>query len=191
MTTDEVQMAEERSASAVQQAMKQLSQYINGTEKEVQRLARVEVHLTERNAVLTAAVNGAERQLLESREETRRLAAREKELSAQVRDLTLRAEQGDEALRRRAEDAEARAAVYGEQNEELAAMAKLGESLTQAGQKMVNAIERLPTKMEDASMARTTPSAIPLYDTYEWQAVSDARFEILRALGEPAEEIGG
>lgn len=179
----------ERSNAVARQAMTQLSQYINGTEKELQRLTRTEAHLNERVAVLTASVNGAERQLLESREKERKLVAQEKALTAQVKELKARAEKGDDQLRRRAEDAEKRASVYGQQNEELAEKAQLGERLLEAAQKLINAIERLPTKMEDASMVRTTPSEIPLYDTYEWQAVSDARFLIMRAMGEPIEEL--
>lgn len=191
MSATEEEVPTERSASAVRQAMTQLTQYINGTEQELQRLTRVEEHLNGRVAVLTASFNGSEKQLLESREKERKLATSEKKLEAQVRELTSRAERGDEQLRRRAEDAEERAAIYGQENEDLAAKADLGERLSEVARKLVNALGRLPNKMEDASMVRATPSDIPLYDTYEWQAVSDARFLVLRELGEPTEELGG
>lgn len=185
-------MAEEvRDVPAVQQAMKVLSQYINATDGEIRRLTSTEAHLNERSALLTSSLNGAERQLLEGREEVRRLTQREKELESQVRDLTARAERGDDALRRRAEDAEERATVYGEQNEELTVKANLGDRLSEAGRKMIDAIERLPTKMEDATPIRAAEQDIPLYGTYEWQAVADAKLLLSRAMGELPEEGDG
>lgn len=182
-------MAEERDVPAAQQAMKQLAQYINATDEEVKRLSQTETHLSGRVTMLTTSLKGAEKQLLESREEVRRLTQREKELEAQLREVTSRAERGDDNLRRRAEEAEEKATIYGQQNEELAEKAKLGEDLSEAGRKIVDAIERLPTKMEEATLIRTVSPEIPLYGTYEWQAVSDARFLILRALGEPTDEM--
>ena len=186
-----VEAPEDRDVVGTQQAMKKLAQYINATDTEVRRLSQSETYLTSRVNFLSTSLAGAERQLLESREEVRRLTQREKELESQLREKTSLAERGDDNLRRRAEEAESKVAVYGQQAEELTEKAELGVNLSEAGRKIVDAIERLPTKMEDATIIRTVSPQIPLYGTYEWQAVSDARFEILRALGEPTEEMGG
>lgn len=183
--------AVEQSTPAVRQAMTLIAQHINASDEEIRRLTLSEKHHEDRIALLTANLTGAERQTFQQREEIRRLVGRAKEYETQVKELTKLVRQGDEELRRRAEEAEGMAAAYGEQNEELKEQADLGVRLSEEARKIVDAIERLPVKMEDASLVRATPGEIALYDTYEWQAVSDARFLILRALGEPTEEMGG
>jgi hypothetical protein len=177
----------ERNVPAVQQAIKKLSQYINATDREVTRLTASEERLTESNRLLTEGLRDAERRAFENYEEVKRLTAKEKEHLRAMADLRIRADHGDNDLRRRAEEAEAKATAWGQQNEELAKKAELGTKLGTAAQRMIEAIERLPTKMADAGMIRSTGQEIPLYDTYEWQAVSDARFLLSGALGEGEE----
>lgn len=182
---------EGRDVPAVQQAMKVLSLYINSTDDEVKRLSAAERHLSGRNEMLASQVAGAERQLIDSREEVRRLLKREKDLEGTVRELNTRVERGDDDLRRRAEEAEGRADVYGQQNEELTDKANLGVRLSEAARKMIDAIDRLPTKMEEATPIRTSAESIELYATYEWQAVTDAKLLLARAMGDLPEEEAG
>lgn len=178
-------------APAVRQAMTLIAQHINANDEEIRRLTLSEKHNEDRIQILTANLTGAERQTFQQKEEIRRHVAREKEYQAQIRELQKQVSRGDDELRRRAEAAEELATKYGEQNEELKEQAELGVRLSEESRKLVDAIERLPAKIEDMSPIRATPSElIPLYNTYEWQAVSDARFLVLRAMGEPVEDMG-
>ena len=182
---------EEQSIPAVRQALTQITQHINAREDEVNRLTLAERHLSGRVEMLSERVRTSDQQLFANREEIRRLAQQVKDLTAESATHKEHAERGDDNLRRRVKDAEARAAFFEQKNDELAEQAELAKLLTEAGTKMVDAIERLPAKAEDITPMRSSSSDILLYTTYEWQAVSDARFLILSALGEKTDEMGG
>ena len=76
-------------------------------------------------------------------------------------------------------DAERRATLYERRANDYQAKAKRTEDLEEACEKLLVAMDRLPTKMEDAGIISTSaPSEIPLYGTYDWQAVMDAKLAL-------------
>lgn len=75
-------------------------------------------------------------------------------------------------LRERAENFERR---YDEAKDK----AQLTDALAHHGRALVEAIDRLPVRMEDAGLIQTpTPPHIPLYGTWDWQAVIDEKFAL-------------
>ena len=171
-----------RATAAVREALKRLTQFINASDAEIARLTQAEAHLSQKEEMLSGLLRTTEQQAFDQREEVRRLSGREKDLLAQIADLTQRVEKSDDALKRRAEEAEERAARFETLSEDLSKKAVLGEKLSDAAVRMIEALERLPSKPEDVTPMQANPSGIPLLDTYEWQAVSDAKFLMSRLM---------
>lgn len=85
----------------------------------------------------------------------------------------------NENMNSRLIDAERRATLYERRANDYQAKAKRTEALEDACEKLVIAMNRLPTRMEDAGIISTTaPQEIPLYGTYDWQAVMDAKLKL-------------
>lgn len=86
-------------------------------------------------------------------------------------------------LRRRMEEAERRAAIDQQQADDMTEKASRTAELEEECRKLLDALDRLPTKMEDAGvMLSVINPDIPLYGTYEWQAVTDAKFGLKKAM---------
>lgn len=88
-----------------------------------------------------------------------------------------------EAARRRAGEAEQRATLYEQRADENQNKADRTDELEQACEKLLIAMDRLPLKMEDAGIIPGNPSSdIALYQTYDWQAVMDAKLALKEAM---------
>lgn len=101
------------------------------------------------------------------------LTARNKALSDKVADLTrlLQEEQERGAEAQRIAD-------------EYTAKAKRLERLDETSHKLVAALDRLPTSMNDATLVAGSRPPIPLYGTWEWAAVVEAKFYVQEQLRE-------
>lgn len=93
-----------------------------------------------------------------------------------------------EDARKRGGEAEQRATNHERSYNDAHEKAQRTEDLEAACAELLAALDRLPTKMDDAGIMQTpTPPAIPLYGTYEWEAVMAAKFA-LRLLIPPSPE---
>lgn len=98
----------------------------------------------------------------------------DKELAGRVSDLTRRLKETEE----RARTAEARA-------DELKDKADRSERLDETTRKLVEALDKLPVTMEESHLIPgSVKPAIPLYGTYEWRGVVDAKFWLKEAMKE-------
>lgn len=119
------------------------------------------------------------------------LEAHIKQLAAVANEALVRAEEAEKRAKTAARDrADAeyikeRVARAEQRLEELTPKVDRMDDLEDACRKMLSALEKLPVKMEDAGMMQTiTPPAIPLYGTYEWKAVMNAKFGLIQAMRE-------
>lgn len=92
-------------------------------------------------------------------------------------------EQRERDLVAQHEDAEFRARTYERRADEFEAKADRVEELEEKCAKLVVALDRLPAKMEDAGIIPGVVAyEIPLYGTYDWQQVMDAKFALRDAI---------
>lgn len=84
---------------------------------------------------------------------------------------------------RRAADAEKRLDGCEQRYAEAAELAGRTSTLEAACEKLIDALDRLPLRMEDAGVIQTnvTP-AIPLYGTHDWVAVEHAKLGLKQAM---------
>jgi hypothetical protein len=88
-----------------------------------------------------------------------------------------------DSQKRRLEDAEARATLYEQRADENKNKAERTDMLEEACEKLLVALDRLPTEMKDAGIIPVVAlSDIALYGTYDWQAVMDAKFALKEAM---------
>lgn len=101
------------------------------------------------------------------------LHASDQELTAKVADL-----------QRLLRETEQRAVDAERELDEKRSKAERGERLDVAAGKLVQVLDKLPTSMADAHLTRGVKPAIPLYGTYEWKAVTEAKFLVMQELKE-------
>jgi chemotaxis regulatin CheY-phosphate phosphatase CheZ len=77
---------------------------------------------------------------------------------------------------------EQRAVLAEQRAETLAAKADQSDRLDVTSAKLLEALDRLPLTMDEATpIPSASQPAIPLYGTYEWQGVVDAKFGLKEA----------
>ena len=101
------------------------------------------------------------------------LHASDQELTAKVADL-----------QRLLRETEQRATEAEQQLDDYRGRAERGERLDGAAGKLIQVLDQLPTSMADAHLTRGVKPAIPLYGTYEWKAVTEAKFLVKQELKE-------
>lgn len=83
----------------------------------------------------------------------------------------------------RLQDAEQRAGSMERLYNEMKAKGAWANMLGEAAEKLLGALDRLPTKMEEAEMVESlTPPEIPLYGTHQWAGVVDGKFRLMSAM---------
>lgn len=88
-----------------------------------------------------------------------------------------------DAAERRKREAEERLANCERLYQQAIGPAERTTLLEVAAHKLVEALDRLPVRMEDAAMVQSShPPAIPLYGTHDWTAVVDAKFGVKQLL---------
>lgn len=88
-----------------------------------------------------------------------------------------------ERVATRVEQAEERAAALERLYNEMKAKGAWANMLGEAAEKLLGALDRLPTKMDDAQMVESlTPPEIPLYGTHQWAGVVDGKFRLSSAM---------
>lgn len=102
------------------------------------------------------------------------LSVSDRDQAGQIADLT-----------RRHEEAERRAQASEQIASEMKEKAARGEAMEKSIVRLIEALNDLPTKMEEAHMVPgATKPEILLYGTYEWRAVVDSKFFVEEALKE-------
>ncbi len=92
-------------------------------------------------------------------------------------------EAGARNLEARLRDAEERAALYEKRADAYIEKAGRTDELETASKKLIEQLDALPLEMKDAGMIqKATPSEILLYDTYDWESVMFAKFELMAAM---------
>lgn len=101
------------------------------------------------------------------------------------------ARERDDALRR-ATEAEQNALYHQAQANVWADAGLRLPTIEIAAGQLIDALERLPLRMEDAGMKQmVTPPDIPLYGTHDWEAVEQAKRRLLALLPERKENDDG
>jgi chromosome segregation ATPase len=168
--------------SPARQSLKQLGQHIAGAEEQIRRLEGSERQLKTETESLRTRIKICTEQLFEREEEVRKLKETQKELTSNVRDLTIKGEQGDNDLNRKLKDAEERASIHEARADDLTQQAALGVLLAETAGALSRTLDRLPETMDDAALIPTVDAKIPLYRTYDWQAVMDAQLAVKAAI---------
>ena len=155
-------------------ALKTLTDAIASIETQLADMTVRERELTAQNRGLLIRSSDHEQKLTVAQRCCNEKSERVQELEPQVRDLTRRL--GEETTR--ANNAET-------VSNEKTAKADSYDRLAGLALKLVDAFERLPLKTEDGHPIPTDVlSDIPLYGTYEWKAVADAKIALEQALNE-------
>lgn len=98
--------------------------------------------------------------------------------------LTRELANSESDLKLRVQAAEQRAAVFEQRADEHQQKAERTDQLEQLAHELVDALDRLPRRMDDAGMMESiVPPEIPLYGTWDWQAVMEAKFKLQDMLG--------
>lgn len=88
-----------------------------------------------------------------------------------------------EAEERRAAEANERLAACQRLYEEAKGPAQRTVALEVASRKLIEALDRLPVRMQDAAMVQTShPPEIALYGTHDWATVVEAKFALKKAM---------